>query len=64
MTKATSEFLNQRLRTEEEARRQMRNPACRYCEGEPDPGWIEMPNNGPIVPCPVCNKEKADGPHN
>ena len=28
---------------------------CEYCEGEPEPGWIEMPNNGPIVECPFCN---------
>ena len=28
---------------------------CKYCEGEPEPGWIEMDNNGPIVRCPVCN---------
>ena len=29
--------------------------ACVYCSGEPEPGWIEMPNNGPIVPCPICS---------
>lgn len=28
---------------------------CFYCEGEPKPGWIEVPNNGPITPCPACN---------
>lgn len=28
---------------------------CEYCATEPDRGWIEMPNNGPIVPCPICN---------
>ena len=28
---------------------------CHYCKGEPEAGWIETPNNGPIVPCPVCN---------
>jgi uncharacterized OB-fold protein len=28
---------------------------CYYCKGEPEAGWIEIPNNGPIVPCPVCN---------
>lgn len=35
-----------------------RDPAmnsCYCCHGEPEPGWIEMPNNGPIVPCPICN---------
>jgi len=30
------------------------NP-CTYCDGEPEPGYIEMPNNGPTVRCPVCN---------
>lgn len=34
--------------------------ACAYCKGEPEPGWIEMPNNGPIVPCPSCNKDAGD----
>lgn len=28
---------------------------CFYCKGEPETGWIETGNNGPIVPCPVCN---------
>ncbi|MER9829197.1 hypothetical protein NKJ51_12520 [Mesorhizobium sp. M0134] len=28
---------------------------CFYFEDEPEPGWIETDNNGPIVPCPVCN---------
>jgi hypothetical protein len=28
---------------------------CPHCKGEPEPGWIEMPDNGPIVPCPLCN---------
>lgn len=28
---------------------------CFYCKGEPETGWIETDNNGPIVPCPVCN---------
>jgi hypothetical protein len=32
---------------------------CQYCKGEPEPGWIETPNNGPIVPCPVCNPKTA-----
>ena len=30
---------------------------CAYCKGEPEPGYIEMPDNGPVVPCPVCNPE-------
>lgn len=34
-------------------------PQCQYCAGEPEPHWIEMPNNGPIVPCPVCNPDGA-----
>lgn len=28
---------------------------CPHCRNEPEPGWIETDNNGPIVPCPVCN---------
>lgn len=28
---------------------------CDYCRDEPEPGRIETPNNGPIVPCPMCN---------
>jgi hypothetical protein len=33
---------------------------CRHCKGAgPKAGWIEQNNNGPIVPCPVCNP-KAD----
>jgi hypothetical protein len=32
---------------------------CNYCEGEAEPGWIETDNNGPIVPCPICNPEAA-----
>ncbi len=31
--------------------------ACEYCKGEPVPGMIEMPNNGPTVYCPVCNPD-------
>ncbi len=26
-------------------------PTCAYCDDEKE---IEMDNNGPIVPCPVC----------
>lgn len=35
---------------------------CEHCAGEPDwvgPGWIEMPNNGPIASCPICNPTGA-----
>lgn len=28
---------------------------CQHCRNEPERGWIEQDNNGPIVPCPVCN---------
>ena len=40
----------------------MPTPIWRFCEGEPEPGWIETGNNGPIVCCPICNpdgEEKA-----
>lgn len=42
-----------------------RNPrttkaVCRYCEGEPELGWIETDNNGPIVRCPICNPEHSN----
>ena len=32
---------------------------CSYCEvsGQTEKGWIETDNNGPIVPCPVCNDD-------
>lgn len=30
---------------------------CPCCKGEPEPGYIETGNNGPIVPCPMCNAE-------
>lgn len=30
---------------------------CEYCAREPEPGYIETDNNGPIVPCPFCNPE-------
>jgi hypothetical protein len=33
---------------------------CFYCEGEPEAGWIEMPNNGPIVACPICTERDPD----
>jgi hypothetical protein len=28
---------------------------CDHCKGEPEPGYIELLNNGPVVPCPFCN---------
>lgn len=37
-----------------------RKAGCHYCAGEPEPGFIEMPNNGPLVHCPVCNPEPDD----
>lgn len=33
---------------------------CPHCNGEPawvGAGWIEQPNNGPIVACPLCNDD-------
>lgn len=36
-------------------------PACPHCEYDsrfPEfeaGGWLQQDNNGPIVPCPVCN---------
>lgn len=33
---------------------------CFYCASEPEPGWIETPDNGPIVRCPFCNPEPDD----
>lgn len=30
---------------------------CPGCGGEPEPGFIEQPNNGPIVACPYCNAD-------
>ena len=38
-------------------RKRQPKPPCKYCEGEPEPGWIETDNNGPIVRCPICNPE-------
>ena len=29
---------------------------CPQCKREAEPGWIELDNNGPIVPCMVCNR--------
>ena len=38
------------------------NP-CQHCASDATwlgyPGWIEQDNNGPIVPCPVCNDDGA-----
>lgn len=31
--------------------------ACPACKGEPESGFIEMVNNGPIVPCRTCNSD-------
>lgn len=33
---------------------------CDFCKGEPEPGWIETTDNGPIVPCPICNNPDSD----
>lgn len=34
---------------------------CTYCkDAGPDPGWLWMDNNGPIVRCPFCNPEPDD----
>lgn len=38
-----------------ELEKMARENKCPHCKGEPEPGWIEMPDNGPVVPCPVCN---------
>lgn len=35
---------------------------CEHCRNEPEPGWIETDNNGPIMPCrcnPVTEKDLA-----
>jgi hypothetical protein len=40
--------------------RTMTKPVCKFCEGEPEPGWIETDNNGPIRCCPVCNPSGDD----
>lgn len=36
-----------------------RTLGCDYCKADPcfEPGYIEMPDNGPIVACPICNNE-------
>lgn len=31
---------------------------CPGCKREGEPGWIETDNNGPIVPCWLCNRER------
>jgi len=28
---------------------------CLCCKGEPERGYIELPNNGQVVPCWMCN---------
>lgn len=31
---------------------------CEHCDGAgPEAGWIEQDNNGPIVSCPICNRD-------
>lgn len=38
-------------------------PHCQYDRRFPDfemGGWLQQDNNGPIVPCPLCND---DGKH-
>lgn len=40
----------------EMVRRQL---GCAFCEGEPEPGYIEMLDNGSNVPCPFCNDQPA-----
>ena len=37
---------------------------CFYCESDrkidvPEGGWIYTGNNGPYVPCPICNPDGA-----
>lgn len=32
---------------------------CMHCLNETEPGWVEQDNNGPIVPCQVCNPDGA-----
>lgn len=31
---------------------------CPVCKTEAEPGYIETDNNGPIIPCYFCNREK------
>lgn len=35
-----------------------RERVCQHCINETERGWIEQDNNGPIVPCPVCNRDE------
>lgn len=38
-----------------------RSIGCKYCEGDgPEPGFLWMDNNGPIVTCPICNDPSPD----
>ena len=32
---------------------------CMHCINEQERGWVEQDNNGPIVPCQVCNPKGA-----
>jgi hypothetical protein len=39
---------------------------CKHCEydrAETGGGWIYTGNNGPYVPCPVCNSDGAHPRH-
>lgn len=29
---------------------------CPVCKNEPEPGYLETDNNGPIIPCYWCNR--------
>lgn len=40
-------------------RERIRERGCGYCRKEPEPGWIETDNNGPIVRCPFCERREA-----
>lgn len=40
---------------EASARAEETEENCRHCASEPEPGWIETDNNGPIVRCGICN---------
>lgn len=44
------EFEGQRL--------ELKPCGCEHCDDAgPDPGWLYTDNNGPIVACPICNKD-------
>lgn len=56
----TSEYLKRPLRSEEEARADLRKK-CGLCKGS---GHIRgrslLTERAPLVPCPICNKEAGD----